>query len=100
MKKFFAQDKTIVGIVAGLGSELGFCLALAVGLLIALIAGEPIMAHVRWFGGMFIPLILVLHHYAKGGKQLRVTKTLIVVLFVTFLAFMIYILKTKALVLQ
>jgi hypothetical protein len=97
MKKFFAQDKTIVGIVAGLGSELGFCLALAVGLLIA---GEPIMAHVRWFGGMFIPLILVLHHYAKGGKQLRVTKTLIVVLFVTFLAFMIYILKTKALVLQ
>lgn len=97
MKKFFAQDKTIVGIVAGLGSELGFCLALAVGLLIA---GEPILAHVRWFGGMFIPLILVLHHYAKGGKQLRVTKTLIVVLFVTFLAFMIYILKTKALVLQ
>ena len=97
MKKFFAQDKTIVGIVAGLGSELGFCLALAVDLLIA---GEPIMAHVRWFGGMFIPLILVLHHYAKGGKQLRVTKTLIVVLFVTFLAFMIYILKTKALVLQ
>ena len=64
MKKFFAQDKTIVGIVAGLGSELGFCLALAIGLLVA---GEPIMAHVRWFGGMFIPLILVLHNYAKGG---------------------------------
>ncbi|MBP3740490.1 MAG: hypothetical protein J6I41_05180 [Bacteroidales bacterium] len=97
MKKFFAQDKTIVGIVAGLGSELGFCLAMAIGLLVA---GEPIMAHVRWFGGMFIPLILVLHHYAKGGKQLHVTKTLIVVLFVTFLAFMIYLLKTKALVMQ
>lgn len=97
MKKFFAQDKTIVGIVAGLSSELGFCLALAIGLLVA---GEPIMAHVRWFGGMFIPLILVLHHYAKRGKQLHVTKTLIVVLFVTFLAFMIYLLKTKALVLQ
>ena len=58
------------------------------------------MAHVRWFGGMFIPLILVLHHYAKGRNQLRVTKTLIVVFFVTFLAFMIYLLKTKALVLQ
>ena len=97
MKKFFAQDKIIVGLVAGLGAELGFCLALALGLMIA---GEPLMAHVRWFGGMFIPLILVLHHYAKGRNQLRVTKTLIVVFFVTFLAFMIYLLKTKALVLQ
>lgn len=97
MKKFFSQDKTIVGIVAGLGSELVFCAALAIGLLIA---GEPILAHVRWFGGMFIPLILVLHHYVKGGKHLRVTKTLIVVFFVTFLAFMIYLLKTKALILQ
>lgn len=97
MKKFFAQDKVIVGIVAGLGVELGFCIALAVGLLIA---GEPIMTHVRWFGGMFIPMILVLHHYAKERTQLRVTKTIIVVFFVTFLAFMFYILKTKALVLQ
>ena len=97
MKKFFAQDKIIVGLVAGLGAELGFCLALALGLMIA---GEPLMAHVRWFGGMFIPLSLVLHHYAKGRTQLRVTKTLIVVFFVTFLAFMFYILKTKALVLQ
>ena len=97
MKKFFAQDKPIVGIVAGLGSELAFCIALTIGLLIA---DEPVMAHVRWFGGMFIPLILVLHHYAKGRTQLRVTKTLIVILFVTFLAFMIFILKTKALVLQ
>lgn len=97
MKKFFAQDKPIVGIVAGLGSEVAFCIALTIGLLIA---GEPVMAHVRWFGGMFIPLILVLHHYAKGRTQLRITKTLIVVFFVTFLAFMIFIFKTKALVLQ
>lgn len=97
MKKFFAQDKPIVGIVAGLGSELAFCITLTIGLLIA---GEPVMAHVRWFGGMFIPLILVLHHYAKGRTQLRVTKTLIVILFVTFLAFIIFIFKTKALVLQ
>ena len=90
MKKFFAQDKPIVGIVAGLGSEVAFCIALTIGLLIA---GEPVMAHVRWFGGMFIPLILMLHHYAKGRTQLRITKTLIVVFFVTFLAFMIFIFK-------
>ena len=97
MKKFFAQDKVIVGIVAGLGSELGFCITLAVGLLLA---GEPIGEHIRWFAGMFIPLMLVLHHYAKGRTLLRVTKTLIVVFFVTFLAFMIYLLKSKAIVLQ
>ncbi|MCR5588274.1 MAG: hypothetical protein K6F72_01530 [Bacteroidales bacterium] len=97
MKKFFAQDKVSVGIIAGVGAEVGFCLALAVGLLIA---GEPLMAHVRWFAGMFIPLILVLHHYAKKRTQLRVTKTLIVVFFVTFLAFMFYLLKSNILVLQ
>lgn len=96
IKKFFSQDRPIVGIVAGLGAELGFCIALVVGLLIA---GEPISAHIRWFGGMFIPLILVLHHYARRREQLKVTKTLIVVLFVTFLAFMIYILKARILVL-
>ena len=97
MKKFFAQDKVIVGIVAGLGAELGFCLALAIGLMIA---GEPIMAHVRWFGGMFIPMILLLHHYAKARTQLRVTKTLIVVFFVTFIAFMYYLLSSHTLILN
>ena len=97
MKKFFAQDKPIVGIVAGLGAELGFCAALAIGLLIA---GEPISTHIRWFGGMFIPVILLLHHYAKRREQLRVTKTLIAVLFVTFIAFMIYLFKARIMVLQ
>ena len=96
IKKFFSQDRPIVGIVAGLGAKVGFCIVLVVGLLIA---GEPIGAHIRWFGGMFIPLILVLHHYARKREQLKVTKTLIVVLFVTFLAFMIYILKARILVL-
>ena len=96
LKKFFSQDRPLVGIVAGLGAEAGFCIALAIGLLIA---GEPIGAHIRWFGGMFIPLILVLHHYSRRREQLKVTKTLIVVLFVTFLAFTIYILKARILVL-
>lgn len=96
LKNFFSQDRPLVGIVAGLGVEVAFCLLIALGLLIA---GEPIGAHIRWFGGMFIPLILVLHHYARRREQLKVTKTLIVVLFVTFLAFMIYILKARILVL-
>lgn len=97
MRKFFAQDSILVGLVAGLGAEIGFAIVLTAGLLIA---GEPISEHMRWFGGMFIPLILVLRHYVKDHEHLRVTRTLIVVFFVTFLAFMIYLLKARILVLQ
>lgn len=97
MKKFFAQDRVMTGLVAGLGSELGFVVVLAIGLIVA---GEPVGSHLRWFGGMFIPLILVLRHYAKGREHLRVVKTLIVVFFVTFIAFIAYMLKAKIIVFQ
>lgn len=97
MKKFFEQNKVIVGLVAGLGSMLGFAVALTAGLMIA---GEPISAHIRWYGGMFIPLLLVLRHYAKHREQLNVTRTLIMLLFITFLAFMIYLLQSRTLTLQ
>ena len=97
MKEFFSQDKAIVGLVAGLGSELGLIIALTIGLLIA---GEAIGDHLRWYGGMFIPLILVLRHYAKGQAHLRVVKTLIVVFFVTFLAFIFYMLRSRTIVFQ
>ena len=97
MKKFFSQDTILTGLVAGLGSELGFCLLLALGLVVA---GEPVWTHLRWFGGMFVPAILVLQHYMKRRTQLRVVKTLIVVLFVTFLAFMVYTLRSGTIVIQ
>lgn len=97
MKKFFGQDSVLVGIVAGLGSELGFAIALTLGLLIA---GEPLTDHARWYGGMFIPMILVLRHYMKDKEHLTASRTLIVVFFITFLAFMIYMLKAKHIVLQ
>ena len=94
MKKFFEQNKVIVGIVAGIGSMLGFAIALTIGLMIA---GEPVGAHIRWYGGMFIPLLLVLRHYAKRREQLTVTRTLIVLLFLTFLAFMFLLLSSHQL---
>lgn len=95
MKKFFSQDKVVVGILAGFGSELGFIVALTIGLLIA---GEAVGDHLRWYGGMFIPLILVLRHYAKSQSHLKVVKTLIVVFFVTFLAFIFYMLRSRMIV--
>ena len=95
MKKFFHQDKVLVGIVAGLGSELVVALLLTVGLLIA---NEPIGDHIRWYAGMFLPPLLVLRYYSKQKQWLRVTRTLIVVLFVTFIAFMVYLLKAGIIV--
>lgn len=97
MKKFFEQNKVIVGIVAGIGSMLGFAIALTIGLMVS---GEPVGEHIRWYGGMFIPLLLVLRHYAKRREQLTVTRTLIVLLFLTFLAFMFYLLQSRTITLQ
>lgn len=97
MKRFFSQDKISVGLVAGLGSELLFCLLLAAGLLLA---GEGIADHIRWFGGMFIPILLILRAYAKSRQYLTVTKTLIIIFFVTFIAFMFYLLSTHTLTLK
>lgn len=97
MKRFFSQDKITVGLVAGLGSELLFCLLLAGALLLA---GESIADHIRWFGGMFIPILLILRAYAKSRQHLTVTKTLIVLFFVTFVAFMFYLLSAHILVLK
>ncbi len=82
---FFRQNKIVVGLVAGLGSELLAALLLWAGLLVA---GEPVGAHIRWFGIVFVPLVLILRHYAKKREFLVVTKTLIVILFITFVAFM------------
>lgn len=96
MKRFFTQNKIAVGLVAGLGSELLFCLLLAAGLLLA---GEGIADHIRWFGGMFIPILLILRAYAKSRQYLTVTKTLIIIFFVTFIAFMFYLLSTHTLTL-
>lgn len=97
MKKFFQQDSILTGLVAGLGSELGYVVALTVGLLIA---GEAPQEHIRWYGGMFICLILVLQRYAKRREQPKVTKTLIATLFVTFIPYIVYLLKTNTLQMQ
>ena len=97
MKRFFQQDTVVVGLVAGLGSELLFCLLLAA---VLLLTGAGIGGHERWFGGMFIPVILVLRAYAKGKGHLTVTRTLIVVFFLTFVAFMAWLLGAHILVLK
>lgn len=95
MKEFFHQDKVIVGIIAGVGSELLLALLLTIGLVIA---GEAPIDHIRWYAGVFVAPLLLLRYYSKQKSWLRVTRTLIVVLFVTFVAFMFYLLKAHLIV--
>ena len=95
MKKFFHQDKVVVGIVTGFGSELLLALLLTIGLLIA---GESPLGHIRWYAGVFIAPLLLLRYYSKKKEWLNVTRTLIVVLFATFVAFMFYLLKAHIIV--
>lgn len=93
MKRFFGQDTLWVALVAGLGSELIVALLLWLGLLLA---GEPIGTHLRWFGVVFVPLIFVLQHYAKTRQHLTVTRTLIIIFFLTFVAFMALLFLTHS----
>lgn len=84
MKSFFNQNTVTVGLVAGLGSEL------LTGLLVwgaLLITGQATGENIRWFGFVFIPILFILRYYAKKTQNLVVVKTLIVTLFISFVAF-------------
>ena len=89
------KDNITTGIVLSLGSELLTALLLWAGLTVAGSLGaeglEP-ASHVKWFGVAFVPAVLLLQHHAKE-KHIVVTKTMIVVLFVTFVAFMVLFMK-------
>ena len=85
IKKFFSQNKVSVGLVGALGSELLCAALLWLGLLLA---GTPAAAHVRWFAVCIVPPLLMLRFYAKKRRQQTVVKTIISVVFVTFVAFM------------
>ena len=90
IKQFFHQDKISVGLTVGLGSMALTALLLTIGLLIA---KEPVAIHLRWYGAIFIPLILIARYYVK--QQLStVTKTLFTLLFVFFIAFMVLLFST------
>ena len=97
LKRFFNQDTVLTGIVAGVGSEVLSAALLWAGLAIA---GEPAVAHLRWFGICFLPIVFILQRYAKGREHLNVMKTLLTVLFITFVAFMILLFSTHSISMQ
>ena len=96
MKQFFQQDTVAVGLVAGLGSIVLLALLLTAGLLIA---GEPPMAHLSWYAGCFVAPLLIMRYYIKQQKSV-VAKTLMTVLFFTFIPFMFILFRTHSITLK
>lgn len=90
--KYFNQNKISVGIVAMLLSGL---LPAAILYIVLMVMGIPAIEKIKWFGGAYIPMILVLRHYAKAQQYPTTTKSCIVVFFVTFIAFMAYLISNK-----
>ena len=96
MKHFFQQDTVAVGLVAGLGSIFLLALLLTAGLMIA---GEPPMAHLSWYAGCFVAPLLIMRYYIKQQKSV-VAKTLMTVLFFTFIPFMFILFRTHSITLK
>lgn len=96
MRKLFEHDNIATGLLLALGSEIVTGFSLWLGLLIANVA---VMEHIRLFGFCFVPPLLILRHFAKCKQYLITTKTIIIVLFVTFIMFMLVLFKTKSIVL-
>ena len=92
LKEYFQQDKAAVGVVAVVASELLAALLLTA---VLLIIGEPLSAHIRWYAGAAVPALLVVRAYAKYRESLSATKGAIIALAITFVAFMLFLLKTK-----
>ena len=96
MKTLIKKDTIGAGILMALGSEAVTALLLTVGLLLA---GLPVGDHIRWYAVCFVAPLLLLRHSAKKGDTPMVTKTVIVVFFVTFITYMYLLFRFKAIVL-
>lgn len=96
MSDLFKRDNVTTGLLLALGSEVVTGLLVWLGLIIANLSVE---SHIRWFGLCFVPPILLLRYFAKLKQHSIVTKTIIIVLFVSFILFMLLLFMTKSIVL-
>ena len=92
LKRFFIQDTPLVGLVAGLGSLIVTAM-LITGIL--LVTGN-VSTLLSIYAGSFVPPLLIMRYYVKLQLS-TVVKTIIVTLFITFIAFMFLLFKTHSL---
>lgn len=88
--KYLEKNSFIFGCIATLVSEV-LCAILI--WIILLLIGMPVTEHLRWFAAAFVPPILLLRHYAKEKDYPDTLKSVIVTFFITFIAFMFFLLK-------
>ena len=90
IKRFFHQDSILVGVISSLGSEL---IGVVIVWGVLTIMNLPLMENLKYFAAAFIPTVLVMRYYMKQKTYLLTTKTVIVTIFVTFIAFMFFMLR-------
>lgn len=90
MKQLLNRNSIPYGILITLISEIATA---AILWLVLVIIGIPIQ--LRWFAAAYLPAILILRYYAKEKLYPDTLKAMITTLFVTFVAFMWFLLKYK-----
>ena len=96
LKRLLERDTITTGLLLGLGSIIATAALLTLGLLVA---GQPLGSHLRWYAACFVPPLLLLRYVIKL-QRITITKTLIITLFLTFIPFMAYLIRSNNLLIQ
>lgn len=89
MKKIINRNSYLAGALFAVISEV-LCAALI--FIVTIIVGRYDM---RWFAAAFVPPLLLLRYYAKEKSYPCTLKAVITTFFITFVAFMWFMLKYK-----
>ena len=95
-KRLLERDTIATGLLLGLGAIIATAALLTLGLLVA---GQPLGSHLRWYAACFVPPLLLLRYVIKL-QCITITKTLIITLFLTFIPFMAYLIRSNNLLIQ
>lgn len=96
LKRLLESDTITTGLILGLGSIAATAVLLTLGLLVFGMAPEE---HLRWYAACFVPPLLLLRYVIKL-QLITITKTLIITLFLTFIPFMAYLIRSNNLLIQ
>ena len=93
MSDFLKNDTVARAFFYALGSMAIVAILLWGGLAVA---GMNVESHLRWFGICFLPPLLLLRYFVKRKDALVTTRTIILILFVSFIVFIFFLIRTNA----
>lgn len=85
------KDTILAGLVVSLGSILVSAFAVCC---VFLIFGISFDGNMKFFLFSFVPAILLLRYYIRNLGLMKVAKTIMVVLFVTLVAFIVFLVRS------